>query len=519
MSEPTQPDISALLARLDALDAEVARLKAELARKDKIIAGLQQRLFGSTSEKLDPGQLLIGFEDTVLGKAEPLPEPAGAPGEEKSKAAKSRRSKADRFPKNLPVLIEAVLVPAEVQADPDLWKEAGEEHHDELDITRASMFWRRTVRKKFVHRAERSRPPVIDPAPLPSLPGTLCAPGLAARILVDKHEDHLPHYRQSKRFMRQFGVELGRQTINGWEHAAARHLAPIGSAIKADLLRAEVLQVDETTIKYLDPGHGSTRTGYYWVYRDSLAGTTVYDWRTGRGHECLVEFLGLGGPGPPGFQGVIQCDGFTAYEALAERYDGILLAGCLAHIRRKFVEAKNASPETCLPILLLMQKIYRIEWELRQGGIPPGCRRLIRGARIHPLAKQILKLLQAAATEHLPHGAVGEAVSYALNQWERFRRCLEDGRLELDNNKVENAIRPTKLGAKNWMFIGHVTAGADSALIRTLLENCRVHGLDPEEYLSDVIKRLPYRASEEQAAELTPARYAEARQKAAEVAA
>ena len=506
MPEANHPDLTALLARVE-------QLEAELARKDKIIDALRHRLFGASSEKLDPAQLQLMFDELVLGKPSPPPDQSdgvtSAPEGEKSRAAKTRRSKADRFPKNLKVVIQRVIIPDEVDANPDDYEEISEVYHDELDVIKAEMVWRRTIRRKFVRKNDKTCPPVIAPAPLPSIPGTLCAPALAAQIIVDKFEDHLPHYRQSNRFRRRYGVDIGRQTINAWTHATAAHLNPLGKAIKAEVLRATELQVDETPIEYLKPGHGSAKLGYLWIYNDPLGGTCYYDWHTGRGHDCLLDFLGHDEQtGTIGYAGIIQCDGFSAYTALAARFMTIRLAGCLAHIRRKFVEAIDQAPDITLPILQLIQHIYLIEKNTRQSNAPPACRELIRRARVRPIADDLYALIVGARTCQLPHGPLGEALSYAINQWDKFIVCLENGRLEVDNNLAENKVRPTKLGARNWMFFGNAEAGANNALFYTLLANCKIQGLDPEMYLAEVIKRLPYNATPAQAAELTPARFA-----------
>jgi transposase len=464
------------------------------------------------------------FDELVLGKPAPSPDQSdgqtSAPEGEKPSAAKTRRTKADRFPKNLKIIIEAVLTPDDVTANPGEWEKIGEEHHDELDVIKAEMIWRRTIREKFAHKTDKALPPVIAPAPLASIPGTLCAPALAAQIIVDKFEDHLPHYRQSNRFRRRYDVDIGRQTINAWTHATAGHLNPLGMAIKAEVLQATELQVDETPIEYLKPGHGSTKLGYLWIYNDPLGGTCYYDWHTGRGHDCLLDFLGYDEEtGTIGYAGTLQCDGFSAYSALAARFMAIRLAGCLAHIRRKFVEAKDLAPDITLPILLLIQHIYRIEKETRKTNAPPACRELIRRARSRPIADELYRLIVAARMSQLPHGPLGEALTYAINQRDKFFVCLENGRLEVDNNLAENKVRPTKLGAKNWMFFGNAEAGTNNALFYTLMANCKIQGLDPEMYLTEVIKRLPHHATAEQAAELTPARFAAAlRVQAQEVA-
>lgn len=499
---------------MERLEEELARTKAELARKNGIIEALQKRIFGSSSERLDPNQLQLLFDEVVLGKPAAPPENGGpsAPEEQKAKAAGSRRKKADLFPENLKVVIDEVLIPEEVAAKPGDYIEIGEENHDELDITRAEMFWRRKVRKKFVRRDHRELPPVITPAPESSLPGTLCAPGLAARIIVDKYCDHLPHYRQSQRMLRRHMAHIARQTLGKWTHAAAAHLTPVADAIKGELFAAEVLQVDETPIEYLSPGYGRTRQGYLWVYLDTMRRTVYYDWQTSRAHDCLLEIIGLDEETSTTlFKGIIQCDGYSAYQALVARYGGIRLAGCLAHIRRKFIEARGQAPEVVLPILLAIQKLYRIEKWLRKTKAPPDCRKLVRLAHSRPIAHELHQAILSQRSAHLPQSKLGEALNYALGQWDKFRLFLESGEVEIDNNLVENAIRPTKLGAKNYLFFGSAEAGKHNAVLYTLIENCKAHDLDPEVYLVEVIKRLPSNPTPEQAAALTPRRFAEDR--------
>lgn len=533
------PDLQSLLARLNemekklvrfdamekelaSLKAENARLKAELARKDKIIAGLQQRLFGSSSEKLDPAQLQLLFDEIVLGKPAPPPDPSGetsAPEEGKSKRVSTRRTKADRFPKNLKILVEQILIDDQVLANPDDWTEIGEEHHDELDVIKAEIFWRRTTRKKFVHKTDKALPPVIVPAPLPSIPGTLLAPALAAQIITDKYEDHLPHYRQAKRFRRRHDIDIGRQTLNTWTHATARHLGPIDQAIKAEVLQATELEIDETPIDYLDPGHGSTREGRLWAYRDPVAGTCYFDWHAGRSTKCLLDMLGYDElSNTIAFSGTIHTDGYIVYDAVAAKY-GLRHGGCLAHIRRTFTELGPAAPEVTLPVFLFIQRIYQIETQTRLTGAPPACRELIRRARSRPIADELHGFILNHLKNHLPASDVGKALKYTLNQWSKFQLCLEQGILEIDTNRVENMIRPTKLGMRNWMFFGNLEAGANNAIFYTLLANCRAQAIDPESYLVEVIKRLPHNATQEQAAALTPARIAAERRAAAENAA
>ena len=531
MENATPPDIQSLilrlgemekkLARFEAMEKEIVHLKAELARKDKIIAGLQQRLFGSSSEKLDPGQLQFQLDELLLGKPAPPPDASGetsAPEEEKSKPARTRRTKADRFPKNLAILVERITIPAEVLANPDHWTEIGEEHHDELDVTKSEIFWRRTIRKKFVHNTDKTRPPLIAPAPLPSIPGTLLAPALAAQIITDKYQDHLPHHRQSQRFRRRHGADIGRQTLNTWTHATARHLAPVNQAIRAEILQAAQLEIDETPIDYQAPGHGSVREGRLWAYRDPVAGTCYFDWHAGRGTGCLLQMLGYDPEtNTLAYQGEIHTDGYIVYDTVAAKF-GLRHGGCLTHARRKFTDLGKASPEVTIPVLLFIQRLYQIEKQTRQTAAPPACRALIRRSRSLPIARDFHHFALQQFKTQRPAGDVGQALGYLLNHWHKIHHCLTQGVLELDTNLVENMIRPTKLGMKNWMFFGSLEAGANNALYYTLLANCRAQGLDPEDYLVEVIKRLPHDTTPEQAATLTPARIAAERRAQAEAA-
>ncbi|MCX6876377.1 MAG: transposase [Verrucomicrobia bacterium] len=357
MPDADHPDLTNLLERVASLEEELGRTRdklalanAEIKRKDQIIAGLQHLLFGSSSEKLDPNRLELLFNELIMGK----PAPADAAGPEqaktKTRAASTRRTKEDRFPKNLKIIVEQVIIPDVVAADPDKYDEISEEYHDELDVIKPQMCWRRKILKKFALKSDKSRPPLIAPAPLPSVPGTLIAPALAAQIAVDRFVDHFPYYRQSNRFDRLYGVDVGRQTLNTWIHATARHLTPIGAAIRGEVRQAIELIIDETPHDYLCPGHGKTKRGYLWVLHDPAGRNSWFEWHAGRGHECLLDFLGYDPETKTiSFNGTILCDGYSAYRAFAALFGNILLAGCLAHIRRKFEEAMPEKPELILP--------------------------------------------------------------------------------------------------------------------------------------------------------------------------
>jgi transposase len=496
----------------------------EIKRQGQIIEAFQKRFFGSSSERLDPLQDQLAFGDDVLGKPEPPAAKTSGPGEDASseKPERKRRTKAETRPRNIPVIIDQVLVAKEVTDNPEAFRKIGESYTDILEARRAHLFYKRTIVEKYVSIDDRSAPPIKAPAPTPPVPGTMFGPYLASLIVCEKFCDSLPYYRQSQRIARLLDYEVSRSTLNTTAFSVADLLAPVVGAIRDELLGSDVLQIDETPIDYLSPGKGSTAQGYLWVYRAPATKTVYYDWQTGRGLECLLNVLDYDPETETiAYHGKIQCDGYQVYQALAKQFKKIKLAGCLAHLRRKFYDARIEHPETSLPILLCIQRIYQIEKQIKQGGGPPGCRKLIRLARIGPELRELYaKISEATHPLVLPKSKLGEALTYARNQREKIEAILSDGNFELDTNLVENAIRITKVGAKNYLFFGNAEAGKKNAILYTLLENCKTHGLKPEQYLSETIEainRLGPDAKAEEIAALTPSRIAASRKVEAEV--
>jgi len=214
----------------------------------------------------------------------------------------------------------------------------------------------------------------------------------------------------------------------------------------------------------------------------------VFRWETSRAAACLNNVI------PVGFRGVVQCDGYAAYRAFADSRNGqIQLSGCWAHVRRKFYEALEQSPRTAGWLVRQIQHLYRVEASLRERRAGPRLRHAVRTSQSRPLVERIERALirLKASGRYLPQSLLGQAMDYALGQWSTLTVYLDDGRVEIDNNLVENAIRPTAIGKKNWLFVGEAQAGERSAIIYTLIESCRRRGLDPYAYLREVLTRLP----------------------------
>jgi transposase len=478
-----------------------ARREIELLRQK--VDAMVRRLFGAKSEKLDPAQLLLllqGFDE-----AKKAPEPVAAEAPRRSAAPSPPRERSPRLPEHLPV-IEEVIVPAPVQAAPEQWRRIGEEVSERLDYKPAQFLRLRTVRPKYVQKGLLDAVPVIAPLPPRLLERSIVAPGLLAQILAGKYCDHLPLYRQEYIYWSRHGVWLPRQTMAEWVGLAADWLKPIYEHIRAEVLSAGYVQVDETPIRYLAPGNGKTKLGYLWAC-NAPGGDVVFQWATTRAASCLETII------PVSWEGKLQCDAYEAYDCFARSRGGkIKLAGCMAHVRRKFYGGRETAPKVAGWLLQQFQKLYELEDQLRQARAGPELRQAERSRFSRPmLARMHRVLVQLKAKRHyLPQSLMGKAVDYALRQWSWLLLYLEDGRMEIDNNLVENAIRPTAIGKKNWLFIGEAEAGERGAIIYTIIEACRRRGIDPFAYLQDVFTRLPSMTNW-QVKDITPEAWAKAR--------
>jgi len=299
-----------------------------------------------------------------------------------------------------------------------------------------------------------------------------------------------------------------------WVELAAEWLQPIYREIQQGVLSRGYVQVDETPIRYLAPGHGKTKLGYLWTC-GVPRGDVIFHWETSRAATCLEKII------PVDFRGVLQCDGYEAYDCFARRRgEAIVLAGCLAHVRRKFYDARETASKVAGWFLKHLQNLYALEPKLRNARAGPKLRQAERASLSRSVLARLHRALVRLKTRRrfLPRSLMGQAIDYALNQWSSLLLCLDDGRLEIDNNLIENAIRPTAIGKKNWLFIGEAQAGQRSAIIYTVIECCRRRGLDPFAYLRDVFTRLPSMTNW-QVKDLTPEAWAKAQQRLAQGAA
>lgn len=483
-----QAEAAAAKAGLVAKSLEIEKLKVQIAR-------LRRMQFGRSSERLarEIDQLELRLEE--LEMAEAL-----ASAVEAAPATPSSRPKAPRrpLPEHLP-RVEIVHTPPAVAEEgcacPSCggvatWRKVGEDVREVLEYVPGRFEVVRHVRPAFSCRACES----MTQAPMPSLPieRGLAGPGLIAQVLVAKYCDHLPLYRQSEIFARE-GVEIERSVMAGWVARAAELVAPLVEAVGAHVMGADRLHADDTPVPVLAPGSGRTKTGRLWVYlRDERPHggqdppAVLYRYTADRKGERPREHL-------KGFAGFLQADGYPGFNELyatsAARPLAVTEVACWAHVRRNFHDfhAGTGSP-IALDAMTRIGKLFEIERLIH--GQPPEARRKARQELALPLMADLARFLDRSLAEISGKSDLAKAIRYARTRWTALTRYLDDGRLEISNNAAERAIRPLKLGAKNYLFAGSDAGGERAAAVYTLVETAKLNDRDPAAYLRAVIARI-----------------------------
>jgi transposase len=488
---------AALLAK-DHADAENERLR-------QIIKALQRHRFGRRAETLDADQLALGLEDTEQEIA------AGEAGAEsmspaaRTERAAKRRANRGALPAHLP-RIETV-VDIEDKTCPGCrggLHRIGEDVAERLDIVPAQLRVLVVRRPKYACRACEDGV-VQAPAPARLIEGGLPTEATVAHVVVAKYADHLPLYRQAQIYARQ-GINLDRSTLADWTGRAAWLLKPLHTRLLERLKASGKLFADETIAPVLDPGRGRTKTGQLWAYaRDERAWGgpdppgVVYVYAPDRKAERAAAHL-------VGFKGVLQVDGYAGYRPLAETGD-VRLAFCWAHVRRRFYELAAAGPAPIASEALeRIASLYAVKSDIR--GQAADERRRVRQERSRQIVETLHVWLKAQLERVSQKGKLAEAIRYALARWEGLSLFLDDGRVEIDSNIVERAIRPIALNRKNALFAGSDGGGEHWAVLASLIETCKQNGVDPQGYLADVITLIVQGHPNSRLDELLPWAYA-----------
>jgi transposase len=481
----------AATAERDAAVTARNELAAQNDRLRHLLLQLKRMQFGRKSERLPEDQLQLGLEalEQAIAKAEAETEKHD-PALRRERAAKRRESRG-ALPANLPH-IEVTLAPEDTACPccQAAMTVIGEDTSKRLDVIPAQYRVIVTKRPKLICRACEGGV-VQMPAPARLIEGGLPTEALVAHVLVSRYADHLPLYRQAQIMARQ-GVAIERSTLASWTGYAAGEIAPVAERLKQILLTSARLYADETVVPVLDPGRGRTKQGYFWaIARDdrpwggSDPSAVVYTYAPGRGQKHATALLGS-------YRGILQCDGYQPYKNLADpagTRGPRLLAFCWSHVRRGFYDlAKGGKAPIASEALRRIAALYRIETDIR--GKSAAERLAARQAQSRELVDELRAWFEAQLTKLPARGPTAEAIRYALNHWDGLVRFLEDGRIEIDSNAIERSMRPIGLSRKNALFCGSDEGGENWAAIASLIETCKLNGVNPQAYFTELLSRL-----------------------------
>ena len=488
---------------LAATRQELGQRQQELAQQERLlaearayIAELKRQLFGPKADKLNPEQeeqlrQIAGELQEHAQRPPPVsqevlePDP---PLQDKEKLKRELRRRRHPLPAVQLEVQRVVLEPDDkvCGACQAPGRKIGEEVTTEYEYLAAKLICKETVRPKYAHACPCA-PVVVSIAPLPPrlVPQSKLGLGLAVYLLLSRFDDHLAYYTLERIFRERHGVIIPRQQMVQWVEKIAFLLLAIYNGIWEELQATGYLQVDETPVKVLDPEvKGKAATGYLWFYSNPQ-GDVFLEFCGGRGREGPEKRL-------VNFKGTIQTDAYAVYDSLRrQRPTELKRLGCLAHIRRKWYKAAEESCTEAVWFIAQIRQLYRIEDETRDLTHPE--RKALRRQKAPVLWRAMKRraLELRANPRFLPQSSLGKAVKYFLSEYTAVVGYLRDGRFEIDNNLVENDVRPSVVGRKRWLFIGHPDAGWRSAVIYTIIQSCRRRGLNPQEYLTDVLGRLP----------------------------
>lgn len=466
-----------LLNQFSLIKTENIQLKQELADLKRLIFGQKRERFIPAAEN---NQLTLGLEaESTVAEEEP-----------KQQITYQRRKQNTKHTPHSRQELPAHLPRREIFIEPEentsgLTK-IGEEITEELEYEPGNLFVNRYIRPKYA-KAE-SEGVVIGALPSRPIDKGIPGPGLLAHIFISKFVDHLPLYRQRRIFKRQ-GVNIPASTLDNWMKAGYEILFPLYELQRERLINKDYLMADETPIQVLGKyKKGKTHRGYFWVYHDPLEKEIFFDYQNSRGRAGPFGLL-------QNFSGFLQTDGYNVYDEIG-KWESITLLGCMAHARRYFDKSLTNDKKRSEWMLTQIQRLYKIEAVARDNNYSRQQRYEIRQKESVPLMEEMKVWLDTEALQVLPKSALGKAIGYMLGRWDYLRRYVEDGCFEIDNNPIENAIRPVALGRKNYLFAGSHNGAKRAALIYTLVANATLQGIEPFAYMRDIITRIadhPYK--------------------------
>ena len=451
------------------LDAKYQEVRHELQ-------WLKRQLFGQKSERFIPGDTQLSLDlDVPSSQVEVIQEDISYT---RNKVKKTTGHSRMEMPTHLP--FDDIRI--EPQEETSGSEKIGEEVSWEFEYNPGTLFVRRYIRPKY--KLNDSKLIVIGSLPERPIDQGNFGPGIMSSVSVDKYVYHLPLYRQLQKFRNEFNVQFAESTFCDLITRTVFWVEPVYQLLKQKLLQASYIQADETPMPVLiKRKKGKTHKGYYWVYFDPLKKIALFEYKRGRSREGPNEFL-------KGYEGVLQVDGYAGYNDLAKK-DTVTRAACMAHVRRKFEQAREYHKTAAEYALSSIGKWFDIEREAVKAKLTYGQRCDMRQDIMVEEFAAFKHWMLEEANNHLPKSTMRKAIEYALGQWPGFDIFLNDGRVELSNNWVENAIRPVALGRKNYLFKGSESAAQRGAILYSIISTAKLHDKEPREYIRTLLEKLP----------------------------
>ncbi len=498
---------------LQSKDNTILEKDKTIKSKDELIHSLYEQLrlakhhrFGRTTEKFDPNapeQYQLFDEPEALEEKEAIEK-----ADEEITVASHKRKCGGRnqLPKDLPreEKIHDLSDEAKICACGCQLQRIGEDRSEQLKIIPQQM--KVIVHVRYKYACVDCQCVTMSPLPKQPIPKSIATPSLLSYVLVSKYEDHLPLYRQEKIFQRN-GIDLQRGTLCNWTLKCADLFEPFVGLLKKDIVQSDYVRCDETPVDVLLKGEEKiekakqVKKGWMFVYVNGDKDSTVYDYQPSRSGESAERFL-------QGFTGYLQTDGFSGYHRFNDHKD-ITRVGCWAHARRKFFDIVKATTTTgkAHDALLMIQKLYRVEKDAKAKNLNDDEKRQCRQTKSKPILDRFKIWLEKERNHAPPKSSLGKAISYALNRWTELTEYLTDGKVDIDNNTSENAIRPFAVGRKNWLFCGNDKGATASAMIYSIIETCKANKINTFDYLQHLLEKLPYCETDDDRQKLLPKNY------------
>jgi transposase len=482
ISAPDELDAHPLQVRVRELESLLKLSEARCAKLEYKLQDLLRRVYGPKSEKLNPDQRAL-FGIPVPGEALAPAQPMKT--SEASKAVGMKRKKGGgRRPKpqNLPVRREVIDLPEEQKAG---LVKIREEITEQIEYQPSQFFRLQLVRPVYAS-PKRTQAPIVAALPAQVIPQAGVGVGFIVHILISKYLDHIPLHRQ-ERIDARAGVWIGRQARCRYVESSAHLLITIHQQLKYKILRSHYVHVDETFTKLMDPDRrGRSQDAYLWGYYAPYEEALVLEFSPSRSGSILYDFF------PRDWSGVVQTDGAGMYPRVFKHRDGIVHVECIGHLRRYVLEAIKADEAQALPLLKDITELYNIEKRATALGLTYAQRGGLRHAKAKPVLKRLQRKFLKLKRDLPLFGKLREAVTYATGRWSHLAAYakINNGHINIDQNPIERCFRPTKVGLRNYLFIGHPKAGWRSAVIYSVIGTCRLLGINPEEYLRWVLPKL-----------------------------